>query len=135
QGFGGPQEAFDDVEGVDELVVEAGEMADDLAAGLDGVALGTGILVELKERLPAGAGEEGGGQQGGVEVVVQRIRTVARVIDAVIGRRDLRHPPGTGLRRLGRSARSGWLVAVAQTVQEGAEENVGQTPGATIIVA
>jgi len=126
------------VERIHHLVVEDGQMADDLSSGLDGVAGRAGFLLEVEERVPAGAGEEGGGQEGGGVVGEDRDGTVtpgvglSGPVDSVVGGVDVLHVPGTGDGGLGGRGR---LVAAAETVQEVAEEDVGRTGGVTIVIA
>jgi len=63
---GGRDEGVDDVQGGEEIFVEVLEVADDLVVGDHGVAELVGIFAEAIARRPAGAGEDRGGEAGGV---------------------------------------------------------------------
>ena len=51
------------MEGGDEIGVEVPEVADDLAAGFEGIALWAALRLQAEEAVEAGAGEERGGQE------------------------------------------------------------------------
>ena len=69
QGLGGGDQAADGAEGVDQLLVVNGQVADDDgpgAAALDGVALEVALLAQAEGRVLADAGQDGGGELGQV---------------------------------------------------------------------
>jgi hypothetical protein len=66
------------VERVLEGLVEVLAVADDLAAvEVEGKTDGVGVGAQLEERVAAGAGEDGGGEQGEPAVVEQDVGPVA----------------------------------------------------------
>ena len=67
QGLGGGDQAVQDVEGDDQVLVEDSQVAGDGgpgAAALDGVALRVGVLAQAEGRVVADSGQDGGGEQG-----------------------------------------------------------------------
>ena len=137
QGVGGGEQGVQGAEGVDQLLVVDGQVADDGSPGvaaLDGVAFEVSLLAQAEERVVADAGQDGGGEQGQVGLgeggdgpVLAGDFSRAVETEAVAGRLDA---PGAG--DIGLAGR-GRLVALAEELQEagieGVERGVGRVGG------
>jgi len=109
------------VQGGYELGVVVTQIPDDLAAGLDGVALGAPLVLKTEETIEAGAGEDRGGEEGSLAVVEDRSWDVAGgqaltpAEDRPTGAGDRHDDPRAGDVGLGRGQR---LVLLIETGEE-----------------
>ena len=137
QGLGDGDQAVQDVEAGDQILVEDGQVADDGgpgAAALDGVALRIGILAQAEGRVVADAGQDGGGEQGQMglgeggqgPVLAGDLSKPEEAEGLAGGLAEGLDAPGAGY--VGLSGR-GRLVSLAEELQEAGVERVGRGVG------